>query len=87
MKNNLRSELNDLRRPALLLKAARFGAAALMRAGRARPAGVQGSLSRLLSEEAELDEKRRDGEAGYSPRRHIELLMTLLVEAQERQAV
>lgn len=80
-------ELRQMRRPQLLLQAANFGAAALARAGRDRAAGVQGSLNRLLYEEAELEEKRRDGVAGYSPRRHVELLMSLLAAARSAPAV
>ena len=75
-----------MHRPCLLLQAARIGSAALIRAGRDRAAGVQGSVNRLLSEEADLEEKRTRGEAGYSPRRHVELLMSLLAAAQGPRA-
>jgi uncharacterized protein DUF6477 len=75
-------ELRQMHRPCLLLQAARIGAGALIRAGRDRAAGVQGSVNRLLSEEAELEVKRIGGEASYSPRRHVELLMSLLAVAQ-----
>lgn len=82
----LTQELRQLHRPGLLLQAARFGAAALMHAGRDRAAGVQGSTARLLSEEAELEQLRVSGEAAYSPRRHVELLMSLLATAQGPRA-
>lgn len=80
-------ELRQMHRPNLLLQAARIGAGALIRAGRDRAAGVQGSVTRLLSEEAELEEMRTLGEASYSPRRHVELLMSLLAVAQGPRAV
>lgn len=80
-------ELCDLRRPRLLMQAARHGAAALKRAGFKRPSGVSGSLTRLLSDEAELDAQRRDGEANYSPRRHIDLLCALLLLAETARAI
>ncbi len=80
-------ELRQMHRPNLLLQAARIGAGALLRAGRDRAAGVQGSVTRLLSEEAELEEKRTRGEASYSPRRHVELLMSLLAVAQGARAI
>lgn len=76
-----------MHRPNLLLQAARIGAGALIRAGRVRAAGVQGSVTRLLSEEAELEQMRTLGEASYSPRRHVELLMSLLAAAQAPRAV
>ncbi len=83
----LSQELCQMHRPNLLLQAARFGAAALARAGRVRATGVQGSVTRLLSEEAELEEQRVTGEASYSPRRHVELLMSLFATAQTARAV
>ena len=78
----LTQELRQMHRPRLLLQAARYGASALIRAGRDRAAGVQGSIARLLSEEAEQEAMRLTGEAAYSPRRHVELLMSLLAAAQ-----
>ncbi len=87
MTNLLSTELSNLRRPRLLMQAANIGATALKKAGRKYPAGLKGPVARLLSEEAELDEKRREGEADYSPRRHVDLMMALLLAAQTTQQV
>ncbi len=80
----LAAELTQMRRPRLLIDAARHGLAALTRSGRARPAGVIGNVMRLLSEEAELDTQRREGGAEYSPRRHIDVLVALLAASRGR---
>lgn len=64
-----------LSRPRLLVEAARIGADALARAGR-RP--TRTALSRLLSEEWDMNRKRENGEADYSPRRHLDLLIAVL---------
>jgi hypothetical protein len=72
-------ELSRLTRPRLLMQAARHGAAAMLHSGRAAP---RIGLARLLSEESEMERKRKDGEADYSPRRHVDLLIAVLLVAQ-----
>jgi hypothetical protein len=39
-------------------------------------------LDRILSEELEMEAKRKDGEADYSPRRHMDLLVAVMLAAQ-----
>ena len=81
--------LKRLRRPKLLIRAARFGLAdydrdrdlrRLMRA----PAALapRQAVTRLIEEEARLEEIRKSGGAGYSPARHVEVLIALMAEAR-----
>ncbi|MEF9605849.1 DUF6477 family protein, partial [Paracoccus sp. PXZ] len=71
-----------LRRPRLLVQAARAGLAGWNRRRDLRrvlkcdippPAGL--ALARLLAEEEQLDLVRREGVAGYDMHRHIMLLI------------
>ena len=72
-------DLPALRRPRLLVQAARHGAAILTRRGAPVP---RMGLDRFLAEELEMEVKRKDGEADYSPRRHVDLLVAVLLAAQ-----
>ena len=81
--------LHSLRRPRLLIRAARFGVVdynrdrdlrRLMRAERTpSPAWAVGAL---LEEEGRMEAIRQTGDAGYSVARHIELLIALMAEAR-----
>lgn len=80
--------LGALRRPKLLLEAARHGLATyrrdrdLARLLRApRLPGPDRAVIWLMVEEDRLEEARRAGAGGYSPRRHVALLVALLAEA------
>ncbi|MGC9419481.1 MAG: DUF6477 family protein [Rhodovulum sp.] len=85
--------LAALRRPRLLVSAARFGLAdyrrdrylpRLLQGGRADlPAAI---IERLMDLEERMDERRRAGDAGYSYARHIELLIALMAEARALSA-
>ena len=81
--------LAALRRPCLLIRAAKFGlndyrrdrdlrrltqSATLPSPGRA--------VGLLMSEENRLEETRRSGDATYSVARHIEVLIALMAEAR-----
>lgn len=80
---------HDLRRPRLLIRAARFGLADHRReqglrrvlGDAAAPLGER-TLARLLDREQELEEARRDGLATYRPARHVEALTAVMAEAQ-----
>lgn len=81
--------LQDLKRPRLLVRAARLGIAQynrsrdlrrLMRGG-ATP-GPEAALAQLIDEEAQLEEVRKSGEAAYSLARHIEILIAMMAEAR-----
>ena len=86
---DLRQTLSALRRPRLLIRAARFGLAEydrprdlrrLLRRTTTPP--PQRALVALLDHEAALDELRRAGDVTYSPARHIELLVAIMGEAR-----
>ncbi len=82
-----RTLLDTLRRPRLLMRAARFGLGEYRRERDLRrhvteAASLEDTVSSLISVEAKLEETRVAGEAGYSVARHIEVLIALLAEAQ-----
>jgi hypothetical protein len=81
--SDLSTQLQALRRPGLLLKAARIAATAPCAHRRAQRRPV----SKLLAEEATLNAARlRDG-PGYSPRRHVQVISALMSAAvSERNA-
>lgn len=77
-----------LRRPSLLVRAARYGQSNYDRTRHLRrlvglPATPEPdrALARLLDEERELDLARRAGDAAYSVARHVEIMIALLAEA------
>jgi len=79
----------SLRRPKLLIKAAKIGSEnfrrdrdlkRLLKAQRLPNPG--GGLSRLLALEEELETTRKSGNATYSISRHVEILAALIAEAQ-----
>ncbi|WP_216665304.1 DUF6477 family protein [Pseudoruegeria sp. HB172150] len=82
--------VNALHRPKLLLQAVRHGLADYNRErmlprlfqDRAAPTPHRAVSDLLLTEEL-MDLARRDGEASYSPARHIEVLVALIAEARE----
>lgn len=81
--------LNALRRPRLLIRAARIGAQDYRRdrhlqrllgyGSLPRPAAA---LMRLIDVERGLDDQRREDEAGYSLPRHLDVLIAMMGEAQ-----
>lgn len=86
---DLLSMLNSLRRPRLLIRAARLGAREYVRDRHLkrilgygtlpRPASA---LMRLMDIERGIDMSRRQNEAGYSLPRHIDVLIAMVAEAQ-----
>ena len=84
------ASLTSLRRPRLLIRAARFGIADYDRR-RALPrlvdiaCGAENAkiLDALLLAEADAENQRRAGFATYSIARHIELLVALMVESRQ----
>ena len=81
--------VSGLRRPALLIRAARAG---LVEYNRARdlkrlmrlphPPPPERALDALLTEEAVLEETRKAGDARYSVARHIEVLIAMMAEVR-----
>jgi hypothetical protein len=84
---DLFSVLETIRRPRLLMLAARAGLGAyrrrrdLTRLIGAETGPVQ-AIDRLLIAEGMLEKTRLSGSAAYSPARHVELLAALLAEAR-----
>ena len=79
--------LATLRRPRLLMRAARFGLGdyrrdrdlrRLVRCGHS----PEETVPSLMSAEEELEATRQSGDASYSVARHIDVLIALLAEAQ-----
>jgi Family of unknown function (DUF6477) len=84
---DIRMMLADLRRPRLLMRAARFGLAEYRRDRDLRrlvnpAASPELTVPRLMSVEEGLEATRISGDASYSPARHIDVLIALLAEAQ-----
>lgn len=85
--SDIRILLANLRRPRLLMHAARFGLGdyrrerdlrRLVRCGMS----PEETVPSLISVEAELEETRLAGDVAYSVTRHIEVLIALLAEAR-----
>jgi hypothetical protein len=78
----MRTETENLRRPRLLVRAARAALGAARRASvvaEAGPAAAGGAgLGRLREIESGIEVERRAGAAGYSPARHVTALAALL---------
>jgi Family of unknown function (DUF6477) len=82
-----RTLLATLRRPRLLMRAARFGLGDYRRERDLRRYGMgaaspEATVSSLITVEARLEATRQAGDATYSVARHIEVLIALLAEAQ-----
>ncbi|SDE13389.1 DUF6477 family protein [Limimaricola pyoseonensis] len=90
---DLLTQVSRLTRPALLVRAARFGVDGYDRArhlgralGSAAPARPGPALAQLLEREALLDRRRRSGKGDYSAARHTELLIAVMGEARALRA-
>ena len=84
----LASVLNALRRPKILIRAARAGVGAhsrdsdLKRLPRhPRSTAPTQAIGSLLAEEGRLEDTRTAGEATYSIQRHVAVLTAILAEA------
>ena len=86
---DLLSLVSDLRRPKLLIRAARAGLCdynrnrdlkRLMRVS--SPPSPDRAVTALMAEEERLDDTRRQGDANYSLTRHIEILIAMMAEAR-----
>lgn len=84
---DFRTILSDLRRPALLLRAARLGMLDYQRdRDLKRLLRMEGAISpdktlpRLIDEEQRLEAVRKAGDVSYSLNRHIEVLIAMMSE-------
>jgi len=82
LQTDLATQLLAMRRPGLLLQAARIAAAAPCAERRARRRPV----SKLLAEEAALNAARLGYGPGYSPRRHVQVISALMSAASSERA-
>ena len=83
------SLLQTLRRPRLLIRAARFGLTDYRRdkdlprvLQRPAPTCPEQALQELVAEEQAIEAIRQSGDVTYSIGRHIELLVALMSEAR-----
>ncbi|MCU0908527.1 MAG: DUF6477 family protein [Rhodobacteraceae bacterium] len=86
---SLSAALSALRRPMLLVRAARFGLTEYRRdrdLRRLLPTATLPSpaaaVDQLLAAEEDAETRRREGAATYSAATHVELLVALLAEAR-----
>ena len=85
---DFRALLSELRRPQMLIRAARYGLCDYRRDRDLRrllhgqtPSPSQ-TVPRLLSEEQQIEATRTAGDATYSIARHIEVLIALMAEVR-----
>jgi hypothetical protein len=80
--SDLSTQLQALRRPGLLVRAARIAATApcAQRRAQRRP------VSKLLAEEATLNAARLGDGPGYSPRRHVQVISALMSAASSERS-
>ena len=84
---DFRKVLADLRRPRLLIRAARFGLTDYRRERDLRRivaplATPERTLPHLVAEEDRMETSRQMGDAGYSIAPHIEILIALMAEVR-----
>lgn len=82
---DIRNILANLRRPRLLIRAARFGLEDYRRDRDLRrlvkeSVNPDKVLPELLAEEARLEQIRRTGDLNYPVARHVEVLVALMAE-------
>lgn len=82
------AQITALRRPRLLIRAARHGLAdysrdrTLARVLTTQQNTTEGVLSDLMKTEAEIEATRTRGDVTYSVSRHLEVLIALMSEAR-----
>ena len=86
---NIKTRLDALRRPRLLVRAARLGVADFNRdrdlarlVGGMRAPTPERAVQQLMEHETQIEETRRAGDAAYSVSRHVEILIALMAEAR-----
>lgn len=84
---DFRARLADLRRPRLLMRAARFGLSEYSRDRDLKRlvdgvTSTEATVTALLTQEDKLEENRKRGDAAYSVAAHIDVLIAILAEAR-----
>ena len=89
----LHAALDGLRRPRLLVDAARHGMGHYQRRRDLRrmlrvaiPATSRLALDKLIPIEADLERRRVSDGKGYTPTRHVDILIALMSEARDFKA-
>lgn len=87
--NELLMKLDGLRRPRLLIRAARIGLAEYRRnvhlprhLGQGPLPRSSAALARLVELESDLNDQRRTRDAGYSTVKHVDILIAMMGEAR-----
>jgi hypothetical protein len=85
--DDLCTKIFPLKRPSLLLRAARFGLNSYSRERDLRrlvsgPVTTERALAQLIAEEERLESIRTMGKGHYPVARHIDVLIALLAEAR-----
>ncbi|SNX73309.1 hypothetical protein SAMN05878503_11528 [Cereibacter ovatus] len=83
---DFRTLLAEIRRPRLLMRAARLGLCDYRRERDLRrlvgEQQAERAVTRLLAEEQRLEDRRRAGDATYSVAHHVEVLIALMAEVR-----
>jgi hypothetical protein len=85
---DFRALLSDLRRPQMLIRAARYGLCDyrrdrdLRRLLQGQTPSPSQTVPRLLNEEQQIEATRTAGDAAYSIARHIEVLIAMMAEVR-----
>lgn len=86
---DIQTQMSSLRRPRLLVRAAKLGLSDYMRErdlkrmfAPAAPPGPGQAMRPLLDWEAEMDAVRLEGGAAYSAARHVAVLTALIAESR-----
>ena len=92
--HDILSLLENMRRPRLLIRAARIGSQDYRRDAHLHRLLGPGSLPRtgpalmrLIEIEAELNERRHNSDASYSICRHVDVLCAMMGEARTLRAI
>lgn len=86
---DIMQSLRNLKRPRMLVSAARIGTENYNRSrdlkrlidASATPSPTR-AVNTLISKEAQIEETRKTGDAAYSVGKHVEILIALMAEAQ-----
>ena len=83
---DFRTLLSEMRRPRLLMRAARLGLVDYRRERDLRrlvsDQRPEPAVRALMSEESRLEDRRRAGDQTYSVAHHVEVLIALMAEAR-----
>lgn len=87
--SDITNQMTSLRRPRLLVRAAKFGLSDYVRERDLKrvfapnnPPRPGEAMRPLMDREAEIDSVRRAGGAAYSAARHVQLLTALIAESR-----